>query len=79
MLICTIGITLIEFISGCVINIWLNLGVWDYSNQALNILWQVCLLYSGFWYLLSIVAIVLDDYLRYWFFNEEKLHYKWEH
>lgn len=76
MAICTVGITLIEFISGCIINILLGWNVWDYSNQPFNILGQVCLLYSGFWYLLSYIAIILDDYLRYWFFKEEKPRYK---
>lgn len=76
MLICTIAITLIEFVSGCIINLWFNLGVWDYSNQPLNILGQVCLLYSFLWYLLSLATIILDDWLRYWLFNEEKPHYK---
>ena len=28
------------------------------------------------WVGLSVVAIVFDDYLRYWFFGEEKPHYK---
>ena len=78
MLLCTIFITLIEFISGCVINLILHWNVWDYSNQPFNILGQVCLLYSVFWYFLSLVAIVLDDYLRYWFFKEEKPHYNFK-
>lgn len=76
MLICSVGITTIEFFAGIVINIILKLNVWDYSNLPLNILGQVCLLYSFLWFLLSFLAIVFDDYLRYWLFNEEKPHYK---
>lgn len=75
MLICTAGITLIEFISGVIINIVLKLNVWDYSHLPLNICGQVCLLYSFFWFILSCAAIVLDDWLRYWLFKEEKPHY----
>lgn len=75
MLICATGITLIEFISGVIINIVLKLNVWDYSHLPLNICGQVCLLYSFFWFILSCAAIVLDDWLRYWLFKEEKPHY----
>lgn len=78
MLYGAIGITIIEFISGCIINLWLHLNVWDYSNLPFNVLGQVCLLFSFFWYLLSLVAIVLDDWLRYWLFKEEKPHYRWK-
>lgn len=72
----SIGITLIEFFSGCIINLWLGLDVWNYSNLPFNILGQISLLFSFFWIILGGVAIVLDDYLRYWLFKEEKPHYK---
>lgn len=70
------GITIIEFITGCIVNILLGFNEWDYSSLPLNILGQVCLLFSIIWCLLSSVAIVLDDYIRYFFFNEEKPRYK---
>lgn len=77
MLICSIGITIIEFISGVIINIIFKLHVWDYSNMPLNILGQVCVPFTLLWFLISGLAIVLDDYLRYWWFDEEKPRYKW--
>ena len=46
MLICSIGITTIEFISGIIINVVLKLNVWDYNNLPLNIFGQVSLIYS---------------------------------
>jgi uncharacterized membrane protein len=70
-------ITLVEFLSGVVLNLILGLHIWDYSNMPLNVLGQICLPFSLAWILLSAVAIVLDDYLRYWLFGEEKPHYKW--
>jgi uncharacterized membrane protein len=76
MFICCIIITTIEFISGCIINLALGLNVWDYSNQPFNLYGQICLLFSVLWYFLSLPAIVLDDYIRYWFFHEEKPRYK---
>ena len=69
-------VTFLEFITGVIVNIWLKLGVWDYSGLPLNILGQVCLPFCFAWVGLSVVAIVFDDYLRYWFFGEEKPHYK---
>lgn len=77
MLICTVLITVVEFLSGIILNIWLGLGIWDYSNMPLNILGQICVPFSLLWYFLSAAAIILDDYLRYWFFGEEKPHYIW--
>ena len=76
---CIVGaviVTTVEFISGCIINLGLGWNVWDYSNMPLNFLGQVCLPFSLLWVLLSAVAIVLDDYLRYWIYGEEKPHYK---
>ncbi|MBH1940743.1 hypothetical protein I5677_07575 [Mobilitalea sibirica] len=69
-------ITLIEFISGLIVNVWLGLGVWDYSDKPYNILGQVCLLYTNFWFFLSLPGILLDDYLRYYLLGEEKPQYK---
>ena len=69
-------ITGLEFATGLIVNIWMGLGVWDYSNMPLNVMGQICLPFSLAWIALAAVAIVLDDYLRYWLFNEEKPHYK---
>ena len=68
-------ITVLEFISGCILNLYFGLGIWDYSDQLGNILGQICPLFSLLWVFLSGLAIVLDDYLRYRLFNEEKPHY----
>lgn len=75
---CFIGgaiITAVEFIAGCIINLWLGWNVWDYSNLPLNILGQVCLPFFFIWVLISAPAILLDDYIRYKL-GEEKPRYK---
>ena len=69
-------ITVVEFISGCIINLYCGMEVWDYSNVPLNVLGQVCLPFSILWIFVAILAVIIDDYLRYWFFGEEKPHYK---
>lgn len=75
MLIGTFIITLLEFIVGLIVNVWLGWNVWDYSNMPFNILGQICLPYMILWYFLSFVAILLDDYLRYAIFHEDKPYY----
>lgn len=65
-----------EFISGCILNLWLNLNIWDYSNLKYNILGQSSLLFDFLFLPLCFIAIILDDYIRYWFFKEEKPIYK---
>ena len=69
-------ITAVEFVSGCIINLWLGWNVWDYSHVPLNILGQVCLPFYFAWVGLSLIAIILDDIIRWLFFNEEKPRYK---
>lgn len=76
MLIGAIIITMLEFIAGCIVNLWLNWNIWNYSNLPFNILGQICLSFSCIWYCLSAVGIILDDYLRYWIFDEEKPRYR---
>lgn len=66
----------LEFITGCVVNLWLGWNIWDYSSLPFNILGQICLPFAILWIPLILVVIVLDDYLRYWWFGEEKPHYK---
>lgn len=69
-------ITAFEFIAGVILNMWLGLNIWDYSHVWGNILGQVCIPFTVAWFFLSGVAIVLDDWLRYWLFKEEKPRYK---
>ena len=76
---CGIGcvvITLLELVSGLILNVWLGLDIWDYSQMPFNILGQVCLPFCIAWYFLSIVAIMLDDGLRYLLFDEKFPKYK---
>jgi uncharacterized membrane protein len=76
MVISSVIITVVEFIFGLVVNIWMGLNVWDYSNQPYNIMGQTCILFSIIWFFLSPLAILLDDYLRYYLLGEEKPRYK---
>ena len=75
MLIGAAVITILEFFTGVIVNITFGLGVWSYSELPLNFMGQISLYYSLAWVFLAGVGIVLDDYLRYWLFGEEKPHY----
>lgn len=76
MVLSSLIITSAELISGVFLNIYLNLGVWDYSEMPYNFLGQICLLFSVVWFFFSIIPILLDDYARYKLFNERKPKYK---
>lgn len=69
-------ITTLEFVTGYIVNIRLGWAMWDYSEEWGNLLGQICPLYSFYWFLLSAVAIVLDDWLRYKWFGEQKPKYR---
>lgn len=70
-------ITVLELITGCVVNLWLGWNVWDYSELPFNLWGQISLFSSIVWVGLSLVGIVLDDFIRWKFFGEEKPRYKW--
>lgn len=75
MLIGCIIITTLEFITGCIVNLWLGWNVWNYTWEP-NLLGQISLYSSIGWYFISLIGILLDDFIRWKFFNEEKMHYK---
>lgn len=64
---CLLGsiiVTVIEFITGYILNIKLGLHIWDYSNLPYNYKGQICLMFSCIWFFLSIPVIYLDDFLK---------------
>ena len=75
MAIGAIIITALEFIVGVIVNLILKWNIWDYSMLPFNILGQICLPFSLIWFLLSGVIIIVDDYLRYKLFKEDKPKY----
>ena len=74
MAISAVMVTIVELLAGLLINC--DYSIWDYRNMPFNILGQICLPYTVLWFFLSLLAIVIDDYIRYWLFHEEKPHYR---
>lgn len=75
ILIGAIIITLAEFVTGCIVNLWLGWAVWDYSKIPGNVCGQICPQFFGVWIVASLAIILLDDYFRYWWFGEDKPRY----
>jgi uncharacterized membrane protein len=76
---CLIGaasVTAVELISGLILNTFLGLNVWDYSEQPFNLWGQICALYAVLWVPLSAVGIYLDDFLRHKIFDDLQPQYK---
>ena len=76
MLISVLLVDIVELISGIIINRILLLNVWDYSGLRFNFLGQISLNSSIAWFFLSLLAIYVDDLLRYIIYKEEKPKYK---
>ena len=53
-------VTAAEFVSGLLLNRWLRLDVWDYSNQPFNLLGQICPLFIMLWIPLCAAGILLN-------------------
>lgn len=69
-------ITTLEFLFGCILNLWLQLDIWDYTDQPFNIFGQICIPFTALWVILSIIALLLDDLLRCILFGEDMPTYK---
>lgn len=64
-------VTCNEFIVGLIVNKGFGLHVWDYTGQLFNVLGQVCLTFTILWFFIAILAIIVDDVLRYYLWGEE--------
>ncbi len=75
MILSSIIITGLEFVTGYLVNIRLHWNVWDYSKMPYNLYGQICVAYSAIWLILSLVCIFVDDLIRWKIFDEERARY----
>ena len=61
-----------EYGFGLILNRNLGLGLWDYSNNFLNVNGQIDFLHSMCWLAMVPFAFWLDDCLRFLLFKEER-------
>lgn len=61
-------ITVAEFLTGCIVNIFLGWNVWSYSSAPFNLLGQICLPYSILWTILclpiALISKIIGKYIR---------------
>lgn len=69
-------VLILEFLTGCIVNLWLGLNVWDYSDLPGNILGQVCPQFALMWMPIIVIAIILDDWIRWKYLKESKPIYR---
>ncbi len=59
MLSSTAIITTLELFTGLIVNVYMELAVWDYSKMSFNYMGQICLLYSILWGILGLVCVYI--------------------
>ena len=57
-----VTITVLEFIAGCIVNLWLGWNVWDYSGMMFNLFGQICLPFSLIWFFITIPVVMLSNF-----------------
>ena len=70
---CILGstiITAIEFIFGCIFNLYYKMNVWDYSHLPFNLFGQISLLFSVLWGLLTYPVLGIGKMVRRLLFRE---------
>jgi len=69
---CTIFVVACEFITGIIVNKWLNWAVWDYSDQPFQLFGQICLPFATIFSGLCAVGIIFSGKLMHLIYREEK-------
>ena len=61
---CAAAVTTVEYFTGVLVNLRLGWNVWSYADRPLNVLGQICPLYSLFWFGLAIPGVWLGRTVR---------------
>ena len=61
---CAAAVTTVEYFTGVLVNLRLGWNIWNYADRPLNVLGQICPLYSLFWFGLSIPGVWLGRTVR---------------
>ena len=72
---CAMLVTAVELVAGLVLNVWLGLGIWDYSHLWGNLWGQICPQFAALWWGLCFAFIPVFDWLRWTVVGGEKPHY----
>ncbi|MBM6724589.1 putative ABC transporter permease [Pseudoflavonifractor phocaeensis] len=72
---CAALVTVVELVAGLILNVWLCLGVWDYSHLPGNLWGQICPQFAAVWWGLCLMFIPVFDWLRWTVEGGTKPHY----
>lgn len=72
---CTAFITVCEFVTGLIVNKWLHLAVWDYSDQPFQLMGQICLPFAILFSGLAALGILMGGSILHYLYGEEKPDY----
>ena len=61
---CAAAVTTVEYFTGVLVNLRLGWNVWNYADRPLNVLGQICPLYTLFWFGLAIPGVWLGRTVR---------------
>jgi uncharacterized membrane protein len=61
-----------EFLTGILVNKWLQWEVWDYTDQPFQFMGQICLPFAIIFSGICVIGIFLAAYLLYWLYGEVK-------
>ena len=73
---CAALVTATELVAGLLLNVWLGLGVWDYSDLRGNLWGQICPQFAAIWWGLCLVFIPVFDWMRYAVSGGERPRYR---
>ena len=71
----TVFVVSMEFITGIIVNKFLDINVWNYEDMPLHLFGQICLPFAVIFSGLCVMGIILSGNMSHWFFGEEKPHY----
>ena len=63
-IVCAVDITAVELAVGCIVNVILGWDVWDYSDQWLSFMGQICPVFFCLWFLLALPLIFISDAMQ---------------
>ena len=72
---CAALVTAAELVAGLILNVWLELGVWDYSQLPGNLWGQICPQVAAVWWVICLVFIPVFDWMRWAVEGGERPHY----
>ena len=72
---CATLVTAVELVEGLILNVWLGLGVWDYSQLPGNLWGQICPQFAAVWWVICLVFIPVFDWMRWAVESGERPHY----